>query len=277
MCIVVFTTVSALSTHVIDVRLSHNTLIQEKNTLYVNVEIKAEHAMTLAGQNYRIYYPSDALELQQEGSRAQLSRDQYSALQFANVREHLTTQPGRLDYEQDMGFASFYVELLNPSLEGQRIQAEEWVKVARLEFKVKSDVQDLSMVWGRMGLTEQYATAFVEVAEWIAPHRTANVDIDEYIDYNYSHIEDLPEVTVAVGPNPSSDVMAVQLDQVTSRDLSLQIVDTQGRIWANETLAANTNSKTLDISDLASSSYLLVVRDDSTSRTIAKERVMIAR
>jgi len=69
--VVLFACFSAYATSIVDVRLSQQSYDKSQEALYVNIEVRVDNAeqLILAGQNYRIYYPSETLSLNQKGLR----------------------------------------------------------------------------------------------------------------------------------------------------------------------------------------------------------------
>jgi len=272
---------SVLATSIVDVRLSHNTLNKAEQALYVNIDVRMDNQdhMILAGQNYRIYYPSETLSLNKKGSKSQLSQDQYSSLQFANVLEHVAAAgQGGISFDKDLGFANFSVELLDNQKGGSSLSDKDgWVTIATLKFDVLGDFEEVSMIWGREGVSSDYATAFVEIAEWEAPLRTSSVVIDEYIDFNLVvNSLSLEGITydISVGPNPSIDFVEITSDKALKSDMKVSVRDLSGKLIKTEQLISGSNTYTIDVSTLLSAPYILDMSDVSGNHLLTKRIVV---
>lgn len=267
------------ATQSIEVRLSHNKIVKEKRSLYVDIEVRATERLILAGQNYRIYYPSDVVSIDVSASVSKLPESLYTPLRFSNEWEHIRAkESGQIAFDQDMGFINFYVELLDLQKGGNVIEGgDEWVKLATLKFDIKKDIQSLEMLWGRVGLSEDYATAFVQIAEWQESMVTADVEIQKHIDYKYEAQEDNSAMgyVVNVGPNPTSSELYITFDKVTERRFMIDIQDVTGRLIRSVELSPGSKVHTLDLSDLQSSAYFISLLDDE-HQLVQSHKVIIA-
>lgn len=269
------------ATSIVDVRLSHNTLDKSERALYVDIEVRLDNQdrMVLAGQNYRIYYPTETLSLNKKGSKSQLSKEQYSNLQFAKVLEHVSASgQGNISFDEDLGFANFSVELLDNQKGGASLSDKDgWVTIATLKFDVLGEFEEVSMVWGRESMSAKYATAFVEIAEWEAPLRTSTVTIDEYIDFNLVvNSLSLEGITydISVGPNPTTDFVEISSDKALLSDMNVAIRDISGKLLKSQQLLKGSNTYTLDVSTLLSAPYILDMSDESGNNLLTK-RILV--
>ena len=268
---------------VVDIRLSHNSLNKVDQSLYVNIDVRLDNAdqLVLAGQNYRIYYPSNILHLDQEGSKSQLSPNQYSDLRFSELIENVEAQGhGKIKFDNDLGFANFSVELLDNEKGGSPVSGHDgWVTLATLKFTIIDEFEEVSMVWGREGLSASYATAFVEMAEWKAPQQTATVDIDEYIDFKLAissfDIEG-ESYEVTIGPNPSSDFIEIKSNKRIANDLMLSVRDLRGQLVRSEIFPRGNDFYTIDVGELQSASYLFEIAEKD-GPSLLSQQIIVAR
>ncbi len=276
-----FASSTVFATSIVDVRLSHNTLDKAEKALYVDIEVRMDNQdrMVLAGQNYRIYYPTETLSLNTKGSKSQLSQDQYSNLQFAKVLEHVAaTGQGNISFDGDLGFANFSVELLDNQRGGASLSDKDgWMTIATLKFDVLGDFEEVSMVWGRESMSAKYATAFVEIAEWEAPLKTTTVEIDEYIDFNLVvNSLSLEGITydISVGPNPTTDYIEIASDKALQTDMSIAVRDLSGKLIKTEQLLKGSDTYTIDVSSLLSASYILDMSDAAGNNLLTKQIIV---
>jgi len=270
---------AALAESSVEVRLSHNTIVKDQMALYVDVEIRAADRMVLAGQNYRVYYPSDVVSVNSKGSTSNLSPKVYSPLRFSNVLEHIKAREhGNIDFDQDLGFVNFYVELLDLRNGGDEINNKDgWVKLATLKFDLKREIESLEMLWGRDGLSESYATAFVEIAEWQENMKTREVKIDNHIDYKYQSSKEtaLTAVNITVGPNPTRDQVHITFDRIVNENLTVDIQDITGKHVRSIDLLGGSRSHSIDVSELQSSSYLIRLSEKSSRELMHTAKVLV--
>ena len=281
LALALFASTTVFATSIVDVRLSHNTLDKAEKALYVDIDVRMDNQdrMVLAGQNYRIYYPTETLSLNKKGSKSQLSQDQYSNLQFAKVLEHVAASgQGDISFDGDLGFANFSVELLDNQKGGASLSDKDgWMTIATLKFDVLGEFEEVSMVWGRESLSAKYATAFVEIAEWEAPLKTTTVMIDEYIDFNLVvNSLSLEGITydITVGPNPSTDYVEISSDKALMTDMSVSVRDLSGKLIKTQQLLKGSNTYTIDVSNLLSASYIFDMSDASGNNLLTKQIVV---
>ncbi len=274
---------SIFSTSTVDVRLSHNSLDKADKALYVNIDVRADHQdrFVLAGQNYRIFYPTATLSLNEDGSKSQLSPDHYSNLQFSSVLENVEASgQGAITFDKNLGFANFSVELLDNERGGEVVSDKDgWMTIATLKFDVIDDFDAVSMVWGRESLSADYATAFVEIAEWEAPLKTSTVIINEYIDFNLE-INALSLDGIAyeltVGPNPAIDFVQLKSDKALGTDMKVVVRDLSGKLVKTQLLTRGNTVYSVDVSALQAASYIFDLSDQNGKNLMSK-KVVIAR
>lgn len=281
--VVLFAFVSAYAASIVDVRLSQQSYDKSQEALYVNIEVRVDNAdqLILAGQNYRIYYPSETLSLNQEGSKSQLSPKKYSNIKWASVLEHVSAQgEGLIEFDEDLGFANFSVELLDNQNGGDMItDADGWMTIATLKFDVVESFDEVSMLWGRENLSSDYATAFVQIAEWKAPLVTSNVEIDEYIDFNLAinaFSIDGTAYELNIGPNPTADFVELRTDQALADNAQVIIRDMSGKLLRTEQLLKGSNYYSIDMSDMQSASYMLEINNMQGDQLLSQQ-VVVAR
>lgn len=279
LCSFAFSTM-ALAEASVEVRLSHNSIVKDQMALYVDVEIRAADRMVLAGQNYRVYYPSDIVSVNSKGSSSNLSPNLYSPLKFSNVLEHIKSRDrGNIEFDQDLGFINFYVDLLDLKNGGEVISNKDgWVKLATLKFDLKEELESLEMLWGREELSENYATAFVQIAEWQENMSTRDVKIDNHIDYKYFADASVEEsvIDISVGPNPTEDFVNIKFDRMIEGTLVANIQDISGKHVKNVELLGGSKSHTIDVSELLPSSYLITLSTKSNRELIHTAKILIA-
>ena len=175
-----------------DIRFLRDGLNCEDNTVCYLVQLRSSDGQgwNLAGQNYRIYYDATKATYQTGSGISLLPDNRYSSILFtADIQDvDASAFGGDLPFASNLSFLNYSIDLMNLSNGGINLPANgEWVSTSRLCFDVPQSVIDnpsecLNMVWARMGKTDQYATAFVEVSQWISTNSTTEAIADEYDD-----------------------------------------------------------------------------------------------
>ncbi len=128
----------------------------------------------LAGQKYRLFY--DASELTYTSGTSLLSGAYTPFTLVQNVVVD-ATGTGSLPFEANLGFLNFGMDLNDVVTGGISLPAATWTPTANLCFDILLDpIGDantcVDIVWARDGVTSEYASAFVEVSEWVGPNIT---------------------------------------------------------------------------------------------------------
>jgi len=137
-------------------------------------------------------------------------------------------------------------------------EGSDWVSVATLKFDIIKAGAAYDVVWGREGMSDLYATAFVEVARWVSPIKLDIVNISYYGDLSAEKAsEELSAApTVAVGPNPTSDYVTKEVK--------------------NSRLSAGAVSTKVDLSDLTPATYFVEVVERGTG-LVHNTQVIVAK
>ncbi len=265
----------------IDLRLNVSRYDDTQSKVYVNVQVRYDEAgdITLGSQNYRFYYNSFALDLMESESSSRLNQS-YSSLVFEASHKGIEAgQVNQLDFDDELGFANFSIALVNNKDGGIKLNRHNgWTTIATLVFDVLNVSDTYDIVWGRDGVTDRYATAFVQLGEWKSQTEEVSMDINFYGDLSMNH-EELLEVTQGatykVGPNPTTDFVRVTLDRQLSKDAQIIIIDLNGRSVLQEQLSAGQVDATLTTSELSSGTYMLQVVTES--EILLTERIAVTR
>ena len=252
----------------VDLRLTPASYDKKSATLYVSVEVRNEErsSLVLAGQNYRFFYDSDVLHLDQKGSSVDLPGNRYSQIKFAEHYEGIEAdEVNQLSFDDHLGFANFSIDLTDNKNGGIRLHKEKgWTSVATLKFRVLGGNGLFDVVWGRDEATDQYATAFVELTEWKSKTETELLDINYFGDLSIPQdAEELNnEITVKIGPNPTADFIQIELAREATSRIQLNLRDLSGRIILKDTIHTGEVSKRIHVSHLVSSNYIVEMSQD---------------
>jgi len=178
-----------------DIRFLLDDIDCETGQTCYNVQIKSGDGQVwnLAGQNYRIFYDASTASYISGSVTSELPAAQYSAPLVTSDQQDVDASgfPGDLPFSATLSFFNYSIDLMNLSSGGINLPADgEWMTTSRLCFDVpQSALEDgsecLNLVWARMGRTDEFATAFVEISQWISTNNTAEAignvfdDLDE--------------------------------------------------------------------------------------------------
>lgn len=153
------------------------------NQLKANVYLVNEgnENITLAGQNYRLYYNSKFAKF--NGDLVTFLPDSYTKLKTV---QHFYDQDasgyGKVNFEKNLGFINlacdYNLEHKNPLI----LKPESDILVFSLTFEV-FDISNFEIIWAEHGITHGYATAFNELAQ-VEADTLKSLEISELIINN---------------------------------------------------------------------------------------------
>ena len=184
---------SCAATGSYDIQMTLNNVDCEANTVCYNVQLRSNDGNDwgLAGQNYRLYYDG-AMGSYQSGSSLLGTTDYNSFMLHEDVQNQNATGTGNLNFEGDLSFLNYSIDLSNTSGGGVSLPSDgSWFTTSQLCFSVQAALLDnpnncFEAVWSRMGSTDAYATSFVEVAEWVTTDSTRMATGMDYNDLDSS-------------------------------------------------------------------------------------------
>lgn len=268
------------ATNEVDIRFAPNTYDNSTNTLYVDIQLRTQaNQLVLAGQNYRIYYDASVLSLNDSQSKLLLPTENYSDVTFHTVKEGIDARgAGSLDFDKNLGFANFSIDLINQEFGGIILNADdEWYSIATLQFKIVNQDQEFNLVWGREDKSESYATAYVEMAEWLAPRKIKSLRINEYVDFNSEATpedESFELLEMSFGPNPSRDMVKLAFSQEVEADSEIVIRDVTGKEVSTIRLTETSNQAVINISSLPQGNYVLELRSKQRGTKLIVDKLI---
>ncbi len=166
-----------------DVRFKLDGLDCENREACYLVQVRSADGQTwnLAGQNYRIYYDASTASYINGSVMSLLPDAQYSSPLLTSDQQNVDASsfPGDLPFAETLSFLNYSIDLMNLSNGGINLPSSgDWVTTSSLCFEVPQSAIDnpsecINLVWARMGKTDGYATAFVEISQWLATNSTA--------------------------------------------------------------------------------------------------------
>ena len=153
-----------------------------------------------------------------------------------------------------------------------------WVSAATLVFDVLKTSETYDIVWGRDGVTDLYATAFVQVGAWRSQNVEEAIEVNLFQDLSLekTELEALSsKMNISVGPNPTIDFVTVNLESGLSQSANVTITDYSGRVLMNEVMSAGATSTTMQLGNLASGTYILQLKNNK--EILLTERIAVAK
>ena len=275
-------TATTVSANEIELRFSEAQYNESKQELYVNVEVAYTQAgqISLAGQNYRFFYSSEVLELDAQATKSFLPTSSYSAVSVDNHKSGIQADKvNQLSFDNDLGFANLSIDLQDVKNGGLDITEEDgWVTVARLKFDVKEAGAGYDIVWGREGVSDLYATAFVEMGEWVASSKLDKVTVSYYGDLSTEDALSTEAMIaeVKVGPNPTADYINITMERELTKDAMIILRDATGRTVQTKVITEGSISSRVDLSQLSSANYMLEMIDANKNK-VYNTQVVVAK
>jgi hypothetical protein len=165
-------------------------------------------------------------------------------------------QLGVLPFEDHMGFINMSVQL-DDSRQGGVDITTEWTTVHTATFKIIDDSRTAQIVWAHEAKTAEFATAFVEVAEWVNADEIIAKRAFDLVNFEAEvkkTVEEEMVLEVKIGPNPTSNVANIYQD-VDGAILS--IINIGGSVVIEQVLESGTT--VVDVKALSSGSYIFLI------------------
>lgn len=200
--------------------------------------------LNLAGQNYRLYYDAQQLQFNSDNSQSLLSKEKYTALIVKdNLQDMDASGAGALGFDNHLSFLNIGNDLKDEIKGGMILPASgEWQSTATVCFDVMDNTTltatDYGVFWARPELTQSYATAYVEIAEWVKPMETAPAKAAIYFDQelNTAVNNQVWENEPNIYPNPTAD--NVFIDFAGQEELLIQVYSANGQLLLEDKFPA---------------------------------------
>jgi Calx-beta domain len=267
-----------------DTRFALSSINCETKQVCYHVQLRPNGAgsFNLAGQNYRIFYNSSLASFTSGQSLLPSQYGEYTMVQNvqgANAGE----MNGPLDFEATLGFLNYAVDLNDTQNGGINLPANEWTSTSNLCFTVEYEVLNninscIELIWGRAGLTDMYATAFVEVSRWVSTNNTTN---SNGIDYDDLGADDGASSCLVLNCQPNAiSVSDVTIDEsmggaqvqvciaaATTENITINITTSDSTAVSPNDYTASTNAMITIPVGQTCSTILIPITNDTISET----------
>ena len=152
-----------------DIRLEEqSSTVSNTATICFEVQIKSADSNTweLAGQNYRLFYDASKASFI---SGTSLLSDKYQPFNLVQHAQNIDASnvDGPLEFEENLGFLNYSIDLLDLTNTGTLVFKDTWLSTSQICFELEATEENFSIVWARNGMTDAYATSFVEISSRI--------------------------------------------------------------------------------------------------------------
>lgn len=216
--------------------------------------------INLGGQNYRIFYNSSRAKTT---SVTSLLPSQYGALSLVQDYHDIdaSSNGAPISFKATLGFLNYAIDLSDVQNGGVEIPLNEWLSTTRVCFEIDQEVFEdpnkcLEAVWGREGLTDSLASAFVQISRWVTTNRTTSTKVIEYYDLDSSSGDEACFTStcgnassygifindVLVKENSGQVSVQICLDGSATQNVSVTVKTSNGTALAGEDYVALTDS-----------------------------------
>lgn len=213
----------------------------------IQLKNKSTKAVGLAGQNYRFYYDSDAMKLDESSILNYLPKS-YTAMNLVQHSYDMdATGFGVLPFESHLGFVNLAADYKLSTGSPVMIGMGETVDVTRLCFNILDVPKEASLAWASEDITHTYATAFVELAS-VQGNHLKKIHIDDLIvnGSRTTSVQDELVTSLDIFPNPFKDVLEIKLNTPFKQVSQLEIYDVLGKLIISQNIEAGTDYLKID-------------------------------
>lgn len=236
-----------------------------KDCYHIAIKTSDADEISVAGQNYRIFYDADKLDFTEE----QLTYD-FDPRAYGRVYVHHQETDG-------IGFLSI-------SLDGRKLTEKTislpaqgtWTKVAHLCFTPSSDTP-YDLTWAHRTRTAKFASAEVAISEWESPTSQQAVQINEIKDISTAtEAEEMSEIPIVkVYPNPVIDYVNIELLEDEREMYQLIIKDIIGREVVFDHLSGG-QSASYDLINWPEGAYTIELYNNTTEKVKTQKLIKVS-
>lgn len=226
--------------------------------------------IVLAGQNYRMYYDTDGVLLD-EKSISSILPTQYTAMKL--VQHHFDVDAsgfGVLPYDAHLGFINLATDLNLSASGGVSIPTGKNIVVASMCFDVVEGKTPV-FTWAQDQLTHTYATAFVELAT-LEGGRLKKVNITDYkiVQNRTTSTQEAAVFDLKYFPNPFTDILNITFNESLSSDATLTIKDVFGKEIIKNSIAKGSIDFTINGRNLPNGALFIEIKTTDGQVSVMK-------
>jgi Secretion system C-terminal sorting domain len=233
---------------------------QGQQCFQIELTNQGKKDLTLAGQNYRLYYDSETAMLSESSIKTMLP-SQYTAMNL--VQHHFDVDAsgfGVLPFDAHLGFINIATDLNLSAASGLSIPAGKNVATASMCFDLVEGKTPV-FTWAQDHLTHTYATAFVELAMY-DDNKLKKAPIAEYriVQNNTSNTQEANVFDVKYFPNPFTDKLNITFNESLTSDATFTVRDVFGNEISKNKIAKGSIDYTLEGQNLPNGALLIEIK-----------------
>lgn len=171
------------------IRITKSSFDQTKSNACFEMELSSDapEPLTLASQNYRLYYDAGNLSLSDDDITLLVPEGAYQLRVIQNLSHLDASGIGPLSFEADLGFANFSIVYQEGNKNGVNLtNTGGWIKIAQLCFDIADTRKPANIVLARDHITAKYGKAFIEVSAYDENRQITAPKIKSYSDFSAS-------------------------------------------------------------------------------------------
>ena len=238
----------------VDIRFSANQLGKIKSCIDFELRSLEDSDIKLAGQNYRIYFNPNKVNMDEQSLLSFSDEKIYSGLK--SLTKHHSEEIDitmvnlaidAIEYEEEK------VTLLKPN---------QWTKTSSACFNHYENAQ-FELQWARAKETGDLATAFVTLSEWKSKGKQQAIEINEYFDFDNGQVQNNTEQFAAeinIYPNPVVDLVNLSIGTFVELDRAqLVVIDAAGNRISTKPINSGVRSYQIDMRDSPAGNYFVEI------------------
>ena len=247
-----------------EVGKDHRSDISNQECYKIQLKNKSSKAVGLGSQNYRLYYNSDAVILDESNIQNFLPKS-YTAMNLVQHEYDVNaTGFGVLPFESHLGFINLATDYKLASKSPVVIEAGESVDIAEICFNISDNAKDADLTWARADLTQTYATAFVEIAS-VQGNRIKKMHIDDLvvIGTRASIWQKESVANLDFFPNPFKDKLEIKFNYALTDNAELEVLDIFGRLLQSKELHMGEDHTIIKGDDLPAGALVIKINQQN--------------
>ncbi len=253
---IAFTFCSLVAQNRVDIRFNPTTLGETESCFDFELRSLENSEFVLAGQNYRIFFNSNKIEMKSDELNSYGNKTQYSKLK--SLRKHHSD-------EIDVTMINLAVEALKYSkTQGIILKPQQWTKTSNACFSHDKNAQ-FELTWARAKVTADLATAYVSLAQWTAADKQAQIVINEYFDFNKNDIgnDQVFQADINIYPNPVIDLVNLKIGAFGNMEKGrMMIVDATGKMFSTLDIHKGISAYQVDMNSAPEGNYFLEILNE---------------
>jgi len=220
----------------------------------IMVASSVQDAFILGSQNIRLFYNSDNLSFMPDRIENHLDSRVYSLPVISEHEDFSTSMSVNNMNYTSVGFLNFNVSLLDETIGGTSIN-NNWKHIYTIHFNKTSDFNPSDITLALPSLTQDLATAFVEIAQWIDPKTSKPMNLT--LNQPQTAYSTFDQVHISIGPNPTSDYVFILSPETI---VNATIYTSNGQKVMNK--SCDSKELILDMTSLSEGLYYIELEDD---------------